>query len=300
MPDRLPFPQVVDNTALAEFADCEKLFYFDQIRRIRPKGQSIHLDWGAAFAKGLETMRRAFYEEGKSQEDAEAIGAAAALSVFQSVNPTDTNKDITALLRALEAYGDQWPFETDPLQPADLSGKLGIEFNFAVPLPVNHPETGDPILFAGRADMLGSLQGQNSLFITDEKTKERQSYNPLYELRSQFMAYSWAARQYGHNVAGCIIREVIVHKGDIQFNQNIVIHPEWSTDRWFEQAISNLQRAVDCWRRDKWQFNFATRCGSFGGCPYTRLCIPQNPEPWIQIDYRVNTWNPLTREETPA
>ena len=146
---KFPFPEKIDNTALAEFQDCRKFFYWDMVRRIRPKGSNIHLDFGGAFARGLERMRRAFYEEGKSQEECEYLGLETAFEAFKDVEVPEEEASKTAhgLIRALEVYTDTWPFETDALQPARFeSGKYGIEFSFAIPMEVKHPETGNPII----------------------------------------------------------------------------------------------------------------------------------------------------------
>ena len=44
--------------------------------------------------------------------------------------------------------------------------RRGIEFNFALPIPVNNPSTGDPILISGRMDAICDFAG--GVYIVDE------------------------------------------------------------------------------------------------------------------------------------
>jgi hypothetical protein len=304
MTERPPFPEHLDNTALSGFRDCPKYFFWQQIRRIVPRGTSIHLDFGGAFASGLEAARTAYYVQGLSQSDAEVIGLHTAWQHFRNddrLPAEESTKDALGLIRALEAYLDTWPFETDSLQPVKFSnGQYGIEFSFAVPIPVAHPVTGNPLIICGRADMIGEIQNPRTIFVVDEKTSKMAYANPLWNLRSQFMTYTWAARQHGNDVAGVIIRQIIMHKNDLPCQQEVVYHPEWSINRWYEQTLRDAEHAIAAWKTGVFDYNLSTRCGAYGGCPYSRLCQVANPEPWINIDYRPNLWNPLTRtEEVP-
>jgi hypothetical protein len=36
-------------------------------------------------------------------------------------------------------------------------------------------------------------------------------------------------------------------------------------------------------------------CGQYGGCAYRKLCMSQNPDQWIEIDFSPRNWNPCAK-----
>lgn len=55
------FPEIIDSTMLSSLKSCETLFEKTYIQHWKAKGLSVHLHAGAAFAKGLEVARTAFF-----------------------------------------------------------------------------------------------------------------------------------------------------------------------------------------------------------------------------------------------
>ncbi|HSW65377.1 MAG TPA: PD-(D/E)XK nuclease family protein [Dissulfurispiraceae bacterium] len=280
------------------FRTCPQQFYNQYVRRIISKGTSIHLVAGGAFARGLEVARRAFHEHKSSVGEAEALGLAALWQAYGDpvINEKD-KKTWDRVSAAYESYLSTYPLDGDFIQVYHpISGMPCIEFTFCVPLPdVLHPVTAEPILLSGRADWIG--QYETMPFIVDEKTTGSFSFTwaDSWDLWAQFSTYVYAARYYGIPVKGSIVRGTAILKEEIQHKQAIIYQPEWKLDRWYEQTCRDLNRMIQAWIEDYWDFNLGDSCKSYGGCPYAELCKRQNPEPWISIYYEENTWNPLQK-----
>lgn len=293
------FPDALDSTMLSAFRSCPRKFYWECIRRLRPKGTSIHLHAGGAFARGLEVARKAYYDLGASQEQALQLGIAALLKAYGPEFQVDDDhaKSPRAMCEALIGYLDRWPFQTDYLQPVKQNGRHWIEFRFALPMPVNHPETGQPLFYTGRCDMVGNFNGM--IYTDDEKTCSSmgEGWARQFDMRGQFMGYNWAARQHGFPVVGTIVRGIKLIKSGQDFAETIVMHSEAMLAQWYGQTVRDMQRMVQLWREGIWDMNFADSCQSFSGCPFARLDQTPSPEGYFDVYYQENTWNPLNKED---
>lgn len=133
------------------------------------------------------------------------------------------------------------------------------------------------------------------LFVVDEKTTKAlgDSWMKNWKLRSQLTGYCWAAQEYGYPVAGAIIRGISILK--TKFGHAEVIEPRarWEIDRWLHQLARDINRAIQCWEEDYWDYDLDASCSSYGGCPYLDLCTSPHPERWVETAYVKRVWNPL-------
>jgi len=164
------FPEVIDSTLLSSFRSCPHKANLAYFQHYKPKVQSIHLHAGKAYAAGLEAARVAFFQEGHSEEDAKALGLKKLIEEYGDFDcPPDSAKSLERMCGALEYYFSVWPLSTDKAVPITLpSGKRGVEFSFIEPLEINHPETGNPLLYSGRMDTVVNYAG--GIFGEDDKT----------------------------------------------------------------------------------------------------------------------------------
>jgi hypothetical protein len=291
------FPEVIDSTMLNTFRACPEQFKWNYVRRLR-RGTSIDLIAGGAFAKGLEVARKAFWEKGCSPEDSMAVGLAALWRAYADPEVPEKKrmKSWERVSAAFAAYFERWPLGVDYLRPLHFEGRYCIEFTFAIPLEVNHPVTGNPLIFAGRADQIVLYNG--TPFCEDEKTRKYISgdFGDEFTLRAQFLGYAWAARQMGYPVQGTIVRGIALKLTDIDLAEAICYAEDWKLDRWYVQTILTLRRMVRCYGTGYWDFNLGDTCTSWNGCQYKFLCSKQDPEPWIEGNYEPNDWNPLWKE----
>lgn len=296
------FPRVLDNTLMSAFRSCPQKFFLGGIQGWSLPS-SIHLHAGQAFAAGLEAARRAFWEKALQPEEAVAEGLQALWIAYGPVDPPDGKKDAISVAEALVYYFDVWPLDEDPAVPARLpSGKRAIEFGFVEPImEETHPETGEPLLYAGRADMLVELNG--AVFIEDDKTTSSlgASWSNQWDLRSQFTGYVWAAGRSGLSrikPSGVLVRGVSIQATGPKHAQYITYRTPWEIDRWYAQLLRDIRRMKQCWAEGWWDFNLDESCSAYGGCVFRQVCKSPNPQEWLKIHFIRRFWDPVTRKET--
>lgn len=293
------FPLVWDSTLRGAYVSCPMKFFWEFMRKLGPNVTSVHLHFGAAIAAGLEVSRYRFYADNYSQEDAVAAGLVTLMQEWGDYEDNHDLKSFANCVAAYTAYCDEYPFGSDHIQPYFKDdGTPAVEFSFAIPIPeVLHPVTGEPLIYAGRFDMLGVYNSQ--LFIVDEKTTGQlgNSWLRNWDLRAQFTGYCWAAQEYGLPVAGAVVRGIAPRKnGSVDFAQAITYRPEHLISTWRQQLGRDLQRAVQNFKDGYWDVNFDSTCASYGGCQYKMLCESPEPEAWIPGYFKERTWNPLLKD----
>jgi hypothetical protein len=185
------FPQVIDATMRSDWRACPHRFFRRHVQGLVPPGEvSVHLHFGGCLAKGLEVARREFFAGGSPDRalfnGCEAI--IAAWGNFQgpaNPNVNEKKKSLDACILSLAEYFKTWPLESDDVTIHVHKGEPGIEFSFAVPIPGSrHPITGDPILYAGRFDLIGDYL--KAVWGLDDKTATSMSSAEKWRLRGQF------------------------------------------------------------------------------------------------------------------
>lgn len=295
----MPFPTAIDNTMRSAFVACPQKFYQAHILNLGSKLPSVHIIAGGAYAQGLERYRKDFYGKGLPPDECLRNGVVDLIKQWGDY-PTeemDDCKTLENMCLALEEHFRHWPAATDYVQPYIKSdGEPAIEFNFAIPIPgTKHPDTGDPIIYCGRLDMLGVYNGV--LFVEDDKTTKRMGpqWVNQWSLNSQLTGYCWAAKSHGYPVAGAFIRGICIHKYDFDFKVVVEYREDWEIERWYEQLKKDIARMVYCYEHDDWGYDLSDACNMYGGCGLKKLCAanPQNRQQWIDSDYTVRVWNPL-------
>lgn len=322
-PDNLlpPFPEVWDSSIRSSFVSCARQWYFSHLLSLRRASGSIHLHFGGCLAVGLEVVRKAFWTDGLDEVESVAAGLKAVITSWGDYEPPPdlgtsraAVKTLDACMDALYSYFEYFPLASDQLTPIRIEGEALVEKSFALPVPgTSHPVTGEPIIYAGRFDMLAEHDG--AVFVVDEKTTTSlgSTWRSNWPLRGQLTGYCWGARSFGLNAAGAAIRGIGILKGSITFEQCIVTRPAWLVDQWLAQLARDINRAADMWsqaeqdrhlngHRADFDFQphesfdqaFDSQCSAYGGCPFTELCEAQDPRTWY-TGYSVVKWDPLTR-----
>jgi hypothetical protein len=287
-----------------EFVSCETKGFYSFQRNLRSPVPSIDLIAGGAFARGLEVTRKLFY--GSAQwplEKAIEEGMKEALVHYGDVVVPEAKeqKGPDRVLTALKEYFLKYPPGADYVQPYMVDGEPSVEFTFTIPLPINHPDSGEPILYAGRFDLLGLFNGQ--LICVDEKTTSQlgASWAKQWNLRSQFTGYCWAAQQYGLPVVGALVRGVSFLKftkanpGGHGFEESIQMRPDWMIEAWYNQLLRDVNKMVAAYKEGFYDQNLHEACGSYSGCPFQRLCTVQDPDNWIEGYYLPREWHPTAK-----
>jgi len=298
-PSRPMFPHAIDSSMLETFRSCPQKFFRQYVQHWKPKSESVHLVAGGAFAKGIETARRAFWERSASLEDAVAEGLGACIHAYGDFEcPPDSAKSLERVVGALEFYFENYPLGQDGADPiAFADGSRGIEFSFAQPLPIRHPVSDAPILYTGRADMVADFNG--GIYVFDEKTTSQlgASWSRQWEMRSQFTGYVWAAREFGINAVGAIVRGVSILKTKYDTQQVPTYRSQYEIDRWLEQTCRDIERMKQMWQEGWWDYNLGHSCAEYGGCSMVSVCKSAEPETWLPMYFEQRVWDPLARQE---
>jgi hypothetical protein len=295
----VPLPTVIDNTMLSTFRSCPVKYRYEFVEKLRPSHVSVDLHAGGVLARGLEVLYTEIYLNGKSQDHALAISAAAiddAWGDFVSTKPTNKTKD--NIINALMSYVRQYDPPRDYISPSPLVERP-FEYSFAIPLgemlsPHDIPAEAEQMIYAGRFDMIGEQGGIPR--IRDDKTASAlgPTYERQFSLRSQFMGYCAAMQHLGIEVDTVEVRGIAFLKTEINHVQVVKSYPKVLLDRWKWQTARTIKQLVDCYLSTEWDYNFGDSCSSYGGCAFLDCCRSDEPERWFS-GFTKRDWNPLER-----
>ncbi len=318
------FPQSIDSTMLTCFDSCPQRFFNEYCVRISPSGISPDLHAGGAIAQGFETIRTALYRDNLPLIEALGAGYISFTKFWGAYEPPIGHpKTYVNSFCAIVDYFRQYPPHEDPLQPyRTTNGAPALEFNFGIPLSINHPQTGDPILFSGRFDMLAkNTHANNTLCILDEKTTKSfyKNWARQWIMRGQFFGYIWAAQYYGLPCDHFCVRGIAIQKTQYQHLQHGPAQvPAFLIERWHHWMLWKIQEMVDHWKdmescakafasewdgednpHQYWPQSFGEACTNYGGCSYTGICTQPDPRRWY-YDFERRIWDPLAKNPTGA
>lgn len=295
--ERATFPAVLDSSILLTAA-CPMKFFYQYCMSLSPVSKSIHLHAGGAFAHAVETVRKSFYLEKLPLDQALFNGWRSLINYWGDYDDVPTEgsgsyKDFVNVSAALFDYFRTYNPETDYIQPyTKADGSPAVEFTFSIPLPIMHPDSGEPLIYAGRCDMIGEYQ--KSIGIVDEKTSYMfaNNWSNAFTMRGQFIGYTWAANHFGIKAEMCIVRGVAIQQKSIKHLEAIITFQQWQIERWLENMLLKVQTLVDCWKAKNFPLNYGNECNAYGGCPMMDLCNSSMPQNWIDT-FAVRKWNPL-------
>ena len=311
----------VDSTMISCFRSCPRKFYNEFVLGLRPSGISVDLHAGGAFAHSLEVVRKEVHLNRRSLSEALLRGRAAFeiyWGDFVIPEHKKTNKTPDRVWEAVEDYFRTYPPLTDHIQPYMVDGKPTFEFTFAIPLedavdgndPATnglknrmgyfplHPVTKEPFLYVGRFDMLGEYQGVP--VVEDDKTSGTGFYagwTEKWDLRSQFIGYTWACQQLGFDVDTTVVRGIGIQKTQIAHAEAIKPYSNYIRELWLNQLRRDLWRLVDMWNEGYFDYNLGDSCTDFGNCMFIQPCQSPDPEPWLKT-FDVRRWDPTKADPT--
>lgn len=298
---KFDFPHIIDNTQRGTFIECPTKWRNSFLWNRAPASPNVHLHAGGAFAAGLETTRKAFYRDGKSDAEARSMGLQRLWEFYGTFEPDerDKQKDWRNMSKALVAYFDRYQLGSDYLQPFMVAGEPLVELTFAQPIDVLHPQTGDPILYAGRFDMYAVHRGYNVNFVNDEKTSKQlgAQWIKQWDTAAQFTGYCWASKQLGLAPAGAIVRGIGLLVNEITFAEAITYRDQWRIDQWYAQLCHDITRMIACWRDDRFDKAEDHACNNYGVCTFAQICFHRDGDERVMgPEFRARDWNPLAKD----
>lgn len=314
MPEEILFPRVLDATIRSDWRSCPQRFFYRHCRGLvrvssRP---SIHLHFGSCFARGLEVARRSYFAHADTN-DALHDACEAFIQAWGDFDPqplttTEKAKTLASGLHALQRYFAEWPLDDHACTIHAHNDEPCVEFSFALPIPGSrHPDTGEPIIYSGRFDLIANYQGAR--WGLDDKTTgsdpNSDSWRNQWKLRGQFSGYTWGAREYGMPLRGFIVRGVGIQQRDIKFGFALTPRPPWMVDFWLRQLQDDVAQMCEQWHLWRaielsgsqsltipFPLSLDHACSDFGGCTFLDLCTSEDPSRWLN-EFSVQRWNPL-------
>lgn len=295
------FPAVIDNTMMKDWRRCPQYFMRKHCQGLQVKENEISIDlhFGAAFAKGIEMGRRAYFDQRLPAIDAvDAATEAAAKFYGTRLAPPRSAKTLENLLDATCSYFRQWPLDEDNLVPVEE----GIEHAFSFELPINHPVTGIPLRYCGSMDMLAIDRERGDFVVVDEKTASRFSdaWFTQWDMDTQLTGYLYFVELCRKTAnIDVLVKAQIRGTGIASTGITHVCANVWRTqhmlDLWHTQLIEDVCHMVACFTAFHFDYRMGNSCITYARpCEYTRLCTSPNPESFIE-QYDVKFWNPLKR-----
>lgn len=312
----LTFPSYVDSSMLSTWRSCKRKHFWSTINALYPTGQSVHLIAGAAIANAMEAVRNYCFRAGDANTSLERLLEIAYTPFMETWGdyeaPEKHAKSFENTWAALVFYLENHHPLTDPIQPyIRPDGSPAVEYTFAIPLDILHPDTNEPIFFAGRFDMLGVYNLEHSVIpvVVDEKSTGAFSFtwSDQWDLRGQFIGYTWAARSAGIDVRHAAVRGIAIQKTQSQVRTAFIEYPLHRIEQWHRLMLSDIHEMVMAYEhlrklgKDEFSleafypFNFADACNSYGGCAFQTLCATRNPEPFFS-NYIKHRFNPIAKQ----
>ena len=295
-----PFPHLLDSTMLSSFDACEQLWCYEFGHHLSPLAISPDLHAGGAFSHAIAIVRTGLYKYKLPLKTAIISGVRGMMEFWGDFDPPERNpKTLEAMIGALEDYFNTYPPDTDLYKPFILaSGDPAVEYSFSIITDVLHPTTGEPIIFAGRFDML-AVYDDTFLCIMDEKTTKAfyGDWTSIWGMRGQFMGYCFALQQHGYAVNTAVIRGVQILKTMYHQREVLEEYPQWQIDRWWETTNKKIKKMVKCWEDNDWTLSYGDACGAYGGCSFIEFCVSEQPENSFS-NYQRRVWNPLEKDPT--
>ena len=248
------FPHRLSTTQDFEvYNTCSYKWFLQRCCYYTKYAYNIDLEFGSEFASAIEKVRVAYYKEGKSTNEALAIGLLHIrdnFSVsFAESNIADTLKTPEKMSEVLRAYFNEYPLDSTAIVPFGLTdGSISVEQTFDIELPFMHPETCKPLIMSVKPDMVG-MDSHGKFVLVDEKTSKQTGMNDYtktvdcYRTKNQFVQYVFGINRnkekFGDlNVTHMVIRRVVVTAKAMK-DMNVVEEYEFNIDLWFQEEWWN-------------------------------------------------------------
>lgn len=277
----------------------------------------------------MEIYRKGIWQKGFSSKDALVYSYDAFCDYWGDVEAPDKGtgayKTKNRMWEAVMFYLEEYPEDrNNSIKPFnynnDANDCSGVEFSIAMPLPFNHPETGNPIAYGGRFDLLGYVG--DDLVIMDEKTSSSlgPTWNEQWKMRGQFIGYWWALQKLGLEPKAVIIRGISILKTKFGTQEVKMAIPQHVVDNWELAMMTKASNFLNNYKSYKMLANkidaseksklheypiclperaftpaFGEACNAYGGCSFKDLCRSPNPSSWYS-QYGIRDWNPLHKD----
>lgn len=282
----------LDNTALAAYMRCPKIFEYGYLRHRRGRGlSSPAIMYGSVWHKLLE----AHYRTG----DRTAAIRAAVMAWEPHSKPED-HRTIDRLLLEYDNYVSRYGMPEDEAKNwGSTVGYPGEAPLVEISTELAWPEALHP--YAGKIDRIVLWEGL--YIVEDHKTSGQMGGNffQQFDPSNQMMGYAWLAQLLtGLPIAGVRINAHGILKSQGKFEKQLVSYSQDRLQDWgrnFNYWVKRIERDIE---EGVFGHNFDACAGKYGMCQYTSVCTmsPQYRIKVLEKDYDYDEWDPMSPEET--
>lgn len=289
---------VLDSSKLSTYLACPKKFQLSHVKNLKPIKEAIFYDFGKAIHVGFEHY---FQNDKNLDAGLSAIDAYVKENDFTPIDDPKEHRTPDTARMVLIEYNRR--FASEPIVPLIQNDKKLIEVTFSFPVDIFETENCIyDVLYAGKIDMICAIGKTN--YIMDHK--HTSSKKPTWYLKYQYPNDQMAGYIFAENVyldfqvMGVCINLVHVTKTKIDFEKRVISYTKEQLEEWFKNLHFLAERIVNDIDQNTFP-RYSTSCYSmYGGCSMLQVC--SNPvsvrKAIIEMDFKVQEWNPLAREET--
>ena len=288
------FPITLSDTDFTLYSQCHYRWFRERCQHLKKATFDINLTAGKAFAIGIETTRKLYYIDGVNQEEAILRGSDKTRVLLHNAEYQDELKSPARMSLAVREYFKVYPMDIDEIQPMTLpDGTKGIEHTFELELPIAHPETGNPLVYKGVLDLLGSNMGRPC--VIDEKTCKSLSKPEMFAAAGQQIGYASASRKLGIPINDIYIRQVAIQKNGNKHQQIPIAVTDFMVDRWEQSMLTKVRAMVAAYTwytqgveqaHEAFLPDYKMGCTSFfKPCPYVEGCVSEYGEGYIDGEF---------------
>lgn len=265
------------------------MYYWRMVKGLTPRVANIHVVFGGAFSKAIESARIAYYVNGATATDAMYEGIRTGLKAWDPDCVENTTKHPVSLVTAITGYFNRWPLDNTTFQP--ISNRA-VEHTFAIPIR--------DFAYTGRIDMLYNVDGREC--VVDEKTTARlgPSWYAQWERNGQFFGYAYARKQITGEYPFIQIRGVALRQdGSVECVEVMPRIWEHEVNVWMDSVCATVSNIRRCMATDSWpQHVIYGTCAGISQCPYFLLCKSGEVDKLTMgATYIHSPWDPLKMRE---
>lgn len=311
-----------DSTSLNYLKGCPRLYQYVMIDGWEPRGERLHLRFGAEYHTALQDYDIYRYSYELTHDEALRQVVRELLTRTVDFNPTEEQYGSAAkyksrenLVRTVIWYLEKYPSEKDTHKTYIMEdGKPAVELSFRLELewgPLQGREikyeNTQPYILSGHLDRVVSFA--DDLYFLDHKTTKSQPgdfYFSQFDPDNQMTLYSLAAKVVLNSpVKGGIIDAAQVLIDASKFQRGFTFRSEDRIQEWLVDLRYLLEQNEKYAQDDHWPMN-DRYCGTYRseesgsiGCPFREVCgkSPRMREPFLKSKFNKleekDRWNPL-------
>ena len=284
-----------DSSTLGALKECARKYFYTYVLGYKPKGASIHLEFGGHYAKSMEY----FYRWRATGADfTEALRETVRQVMIDSHGMADDHhlKNRQTLIRSIVWYFHTYKEDDESTTKVVhlANGKPAVELSFKMETGVT--VRGVPLLYCGHLDRLVEFNGDR--FVIDQKTTGSTLgayYFTQFNPDNQMSGYSLASRVVLNTpVQGVIIDAAQIAVGFTAFGRAITTRTEGQLEEWLTDFSDWTDLAARYAERGHWPMNDKS-CHKYGGCPFRDVCShdASTRQAFLETRFEIKHWNPL-------